>query len=394
MWYKKNSVYLDGASNTPVDPKVFKAMRPYLTGRFVGNTASTHEFGEKAFTVLENGRDELSKLIGCEPDEVYFTSGATEGNNWVIQGLALHEKIYNNMKKNHIIVSCVEHSSILNMCKELENWGFEIDYLPINKKRGGIVTAATLKQHLKSTTLLVCIMAVNNEIGSNNIITALGRVVQKSNAWFLCDCTQALSYGGKDMKIAERFYNVDYLTFSGHKIYGPTGTGCLIARKRAPLYCMIHGGSQEDGLRGGTVNLAGIVGLIEAYSQMSKHDYFEHYTSLYEYLLERIKEENLPIVLNVEPTVYSIISIRLETDKIAFSENYTFADALAVQGIACSSTSACDEKDPDEHHLSHVLKALGLSNLDIARSARLSFTKYNTKKDIDLLITAVKKIIA
>lgn len=383
-------IYFDGAANTPVDKKVFRVMKPYLTNNYVGNSSSIHEHGINSARALMEARKTCASIFKCTPEEVYFTSGATEGNNWVIQSLALHEKMFNGMQKNHIIVSNTEHSSILNTCKELENWGFKITYLPT---RQGVVSVRDLKQVIKPTTLLICIMSVNNELGTTNPIVQLSRMAKKRKVLFLCDCTQSVGYGGDNIRLCSTYPSVDYFTFSAHKIYGPTGVGCLIARKDAPLYSMIHGGSQEQGLRGGTSNLAGIIGMIQAIKLMDNKSLKKYYLDLFNYFVVNLPKD-IHLSFNVmKPTHYSIMNIRLTKAKTIFSKDYTLADALINKGMACSSTSACDLQDETKDPaLSHVLLAVGLTEQEIVSSARISFTKYTTKKDINKLIKALEAI--
>lgn len=380
----KKTLYFDSAANTPLDKKVFRAMKPFLTKGFVGNSQSIHDYGIKASNAVETSREKIAQTLGFQSDEVYFTSGATESNNWVLKSLALQELFSEKLPKKHIVVSSIEHSSIINTCHELENWGFNITY--VKPDRNGMITAKEIRPALRFNTLLVCVMAVNNETGVKNPINAIGMVAHRNKSLMMSDCTQLLSYGSSECKLREQNPFVDYFTFSGHKIYGPTGTGCLIVRSRAPIYPYVVGGGQEFGLRGGTLNVAGVVGLAKAIELIAERDYRPFYEELFNYFTGKMIEKNIPFMLNVIPVHRNIISLNLSH----FMNDTELASTMNNCGIACSAGSACDATSASEP--SHVLVALGLEQKDINNTIRISFSKYTTLKEIDTLVGVIETL--
>lgn len=391
--FKRKPAFLDGASNTPIDRAVVRAMKPYLRPRFVGNSMSTHDYGIKANKVVVAARQTIADVLGVKPSEVYFTSGATEGNNWVILSTALAQ-IRKKTGRNRIVCSSTEHSSVVNSCKSLEGIGFEVVMIPPNQN--GRITLAKAKPLITETTALVCVMAVNNETGLANEADEIAKYAKQKGALNLIDCTQALGFGGSEMKLAARYPHGDYMTFSGHKIYGPTGIGCLIARDDVPLDPILYGGAQERGKRGGTHNVAGIVGLAKAVQLMAKHDYLWHFTELFSYVLtkaDQISPKKWRTLFvpkyDINKDHIGIISLRLQFDGPGYA-----SDLLSTMGIAASSGSACDAANGifDDPQPSHVLTAMGFDAEEARHIVRISFTKYTTKRDIDRLFRAIKQI--
>ncbi len=381
------NVYLDSASNTSLDKKVFRAMKPYLSSSFCGNSQSTHDYGVNASIAISNARELIANYTGFLTKEIYFTSGATESNNWVLKSLALHELYYEPTKKKHIVVSSIEHASVLRCCQQLEKMGFTITYVEPNE--AGIITVKNVKKALRFDTLLVCVMAVNNETGVQNPVNSIGKIVHQNKSLMMSDCTQYLSYGDGYCRLKDKMPFVDYFTFSAHKIYGPTGVGCLIARSRAPLYPLLIGGGQENGMRGGTSNTAGIVGMAEAYKLMAQTSYEPHFVMLYDYLLEQLGKKSIPFKLNATPTHKNIISLNLSY----FMRDSDLASLFANYGIAVSAGSACEAvSDAIESKPSHVLKALHLPDYEIHNTIRVSFSKHTTKKDIDALVRVIETL--
>lgn len=392
-------IYLDSAANTPVDKEVFSAMRPYMTGGFVGNSHSIHKRGVAASQVVENARQSMAVCLGVQPGEIFFTSGATEANNWVIKALALRElSLPENKRKNHILCSTVEHSSVLNTCKSLQNLGFNVEFF--NCDSTGKLTVKNIRGKVTPKTLLVCALAVNNETGVVNDIEDIAHYVYKTNkeTRVLCDSTQLIPLGRKGIKksfdLARLYPHVDFFTFSAHKIYGPEGVGCLVARSDTKLPALLNGGAQEQGKRGGTHNLPGIVGMAKALQLVVNNSLSEHYYSLYNYAYMCIMELNekygLSIKINGKPSSYHIMNINC-------SSIGTFADlssTLASRGIDCSPGAACGEEETDDEiPASHVLLAMGLSKEEAHASVRISFSKYNTTQDIKTLFKILENII-
>ena len=381
---KLKTYYFDNAANTPLDREVFNVMKPFMTKNYVGNSQSIHDYGVASSTAVEISRERIAQNLGFKSEEIYFTSGASESNNWVLKSLALHELYSEKSPKKHLVVSAIEHSSIINTCHELERWGFNITYVKPNAS--GQVTVKEIRPALRFNTLLVCVMAVNNETGVKNPINAIGMMAHRNKSLMMSDCTQLLSYGSSERKLKESYPFVDYFTFSGHKIYGPTGVGCLIARSRAPLYPFISGGGQEFGLRGGTSNVAGIMGLGKAVANICKNDYKPLFEEMFNHLIKTLKQKGIPFTLNAIPTHKNIISLNLSS----FMNDSELASTFNNYGIACSAGSACDSAESTQP--SHVLVAMGLSEKDISNTVRISFSKYTTLKEINALVKVVEKL--
>ncbi|MCD6312324.1 MAG: cysteine desulfurase, partial [Thaumarchaeota archaeon] len=251
--FRKRKIYMDYASTTPIDPRVLKAMLPYLREKF-GNTMSPHSWGMEAREALESARETIASFINTLPAEVIFTSSATESNNLAIKGAALASKD----KGRHVVTSLIEHLSVLEPCRWLERNGFEVTYLKVD--RNGVVDPVEVEKAIRRDTILVSIMHANNEIGTIEPIEEIGEICEEKNVIFHVDAAQSL---GK-LPIDVKKLNVDLLTMSGHKIYGPKGIGALYVREGVKLEPLLHGGGHEHGLRSSTVNVAGAVGFAEA----------------------------------------------------------------------------------------------------------------------------------
>ena len=396
----KKNLYFDGAANTPIDKKVLKAMMPYMKNHYVGNSFSPHMDGQKSMMAIEDARKTILNSFGYSEDtgeKIYFTSGSTEANNWVIQSLCIHElseakRNSEYIMKNEIVCSTIEHASVLSACKAMEELGFVIKYAkPTTLKHSipGSVITSKARKLITDRTLLVCIMSVNNETGISNPVNEIAAVAHSHGAYMLSDMTQALSYGGDYIDLHKKYPRVDYMTMSGHKIYGPLGTGCLIRNPEAPLYPFIHGGHQEDGLRGGTSNTAGIVGLAKAVELMKANPHELYYEHLYKVLLENLGDIGR---INVKPKYKYIVSLNISgVGKFPFQA----VDYMNVNGISCSAASACHtEFEPtlDELSYSYVLKELGFTEDQMINTIRLSFTKYTTEKDIIKFCNILKEL--
>lgn len=393
------STFLDAASNTSLDKRVLKAMEPYLSEKFVGNSRSIHDFGIKASEVIEESREKMGLIFGVPSANIIFTSGATEGNNMVIKGLAysqLASKLKKKDQKRHIICCATEHDSVINPCKQLEKIGFKVSY--IKPHADGRIYLKDIKLAIKSDTLLICVMAINNELGVENETSEITTYARERGIPTLVDCTQLVSYGKSSLWLRYNYQSATFFTFSGHKIYGPAGTGCLVANGDYALQLLkgnglIVGGAQELGLRGGTSNVAGIVGLGKAIELMEAEDYSSYFEDLYEYLISELKANfQDKWHLNAEPDHKNIISINFED---YFDLTDSLASDLAIRGIGVSAASACDSEHDETagaFNPSHVLAALGLSEKAIRNTIRVSFCKYSTRKDVDCLIEQLKEI--
>ncbi len=391
---KKKGIYLDYASTTPLDPRVFAAMKPYFSQKF-GNPMSMHSFGREAGEGVEKSRKQTASFFGCEPEEIFFTSGATESNNMAIKGTVLARLSQNEKTKPHIATTSIEHSCVLETCRMLEKRGTaEVTYLPVPKD--GVIKASDVKKGIRENTLLVSIMYANNEIGTIQPIGEIGKILKKINEsrqktgsskiLFHTDAAQAVNYLDCN---AERL-KVDLLTASAHKIYGPKGVGCLYVRKNTPIERIQDGGGHESGLRAGTLNVPGIVGLGEALelAEKERKKNFSQTKKLRDYLLSRIMKETKGVKLNGSKIKRLPNNINL-TVKGAEGEGILLG--LDLDGVAVSTGSACSSGDL---HPSHVLSAVGLSDEESHGSLRVTLGRYTTKREIDFTVTALKDNVA
>ncbi len=397
-------VFLDAASNTAIDRKVLRKIRPYMTEKFVGNSRSIHDFGIRASIEVEKARKKISEIVCVEQKNVIFTSGATESNNMVIKGLAYRELSSKKAKKNqkrHIICSATEHDSVINACKQLEKIGFKVDYVSPNKEGG--ITLDDVKELFTDNTLLICVMSVNNELGTMNQVKQITSYAKEKGVFSLVDCTQLVGYGGPSLELGFLYPNADYFSFSGHKIYGPEGTGCLIVNNEDALEALVGnglivGGAQEEGIRGGTSNVPGIVGIATALERMYsyKMQLSLIYNDLYEYLTNQLSNVfGDKWHLNAIPRHKNIISLNFECLSNSESVSLSLAEELAIQGVAVSAGSACDSQHDEsegDFNPSHVLVALGLNEHGIRSTVRVSFNRKTTRRDVDLLVRALQNI--
>jgi cysteine desulfurase len=389
---KKMKIYLDYASTTPVDPRVFGAMRPYFSQKY-GNPMSLHSFGREANEAVEYARQQAADFFGCEPSEIIFTSGATESNNLALKGatIAHVSHFQKNKIKPHIITTQFEHSCILASCKKLEEQGMaEVTYLTVGKE--GVINAKDVQKNIKKNTILISIMYANNEIGTIQPLKEIGKLISKINKnretkiLFHTDAVQAVNY--LDCKVDH--LGVDFLTASAHKIYGPKGVGCLYIRKNTPLKRIQDGGGHEAGLRAGTLNVPGIVGLGAALELAEKERSRNHkiVEKLRDYLILRVVREIKGVKLNGS-----------KIKRISNNANFIFRDVegegmllgLDLVGIAVSTGSACSSGDLRP---SHVLTAIGLAEEESHGSLRVTLGKYTTKQEIDYFINSLKEVVA
>lgn len=384
-------VYLDHAATTPVDPAVLDAMRPYFSEKF-GNPMSLHSFGQEAREAVEKARKQVANFLHCKNNEVIFTSGATESNNLAIKGVVLALRSRASKSAPHIITSSFEHHCVLETCKSLEeNKLAEATYLPVYKD--GIVKVADIKKAIRPNTVLVSIMYVNNEIGTVQPIAEIGKIIKKYNSQlpasnshvlFHTDATQAINYFNCDVKKL----NIDLLSLSGHKIYGPKGVGALYIKKGTLIKRMQDGGEQEFNLRAGTHNVPEIVGLAAAIQQVKGQRLkVKGLESLRDYLIKKVLKEISDSYLNGSLKFRSSNNANFRFDNV---EGESVVLALDQAGIAASTGSACSSGTLEP---SHVLMALGLKHVQAHGSLRLTLGKNTTRKDIDYTATQLKNII-
>ena len=376
----KLPIYLDNHATTPVDPRVLETMLPYFTETF-GNAASrNHEFGWKAEEGVERGREQVAKVVGATPKEIIWTSGATESDNLAIKGVA---EMYRE-KGNHIITEVTEHKAVLDTCKRLEKYGFEVTYLPVQKD--GRVDLGELRKAITERTILITIMYANNEIGVVQPIAEIGAIAKEKGVFFHVDGVQAV---GK-IPVDVMKDNIDLLAMSGHKIYGPKGVGALYVRRRNPrvqLAPLIDGGGHERGMRSGTLNVTGIVGLGKACELCQEEMATEsvRMRGLRDRLRESIFSQLDEVFVNGSMTH------RLPNNlNISFAYVEGESMLMGINDIAVSSGSACTSATLEP---SYVLKALGVGE-DLAHtSIRFGLGRFNTEEEVDYVSARVVETV-
>lgn len=378
MKRQKKKIYLDYAATTPIDPQVFKKMLPFLKEKF-GNTMSLHSLGQEAKTALEEAREIVANSLGANPEEIIFTSSATESNNFALKGIAFANK----EKGKHIIISSIEHPCVMESAKWLEKQGFEITRLKVDKY--GLVDLNDLEKAIKKTTILVSIMHANNEIGTIEPIEEIARLCREKDVYFHTDAAQTF---GK-IPIDVKRINADLVTISSHKIYGPKGAGALFVRKGVKITPLIHGGGQEMGLRSSTVNLPAIIGFAEAVKicQKEMKKEIERLIKLRDYLISKILKKVEGVRLNGHPQKRLPNNINFSFKGV---EGESLVFKLDMAGIAVSTGSACSSAKLEP---SHVLLAIGLSPKDAHGSLRISLGRWTKKSDIDYLLDILPKIV-
>lgn len=371
-------IYLDNASTTRLDNRVLAKMKPYLLESY-GNASSIHFMGQQNNLILEATREKIAKIFNTEARELIFTSCATESNNLIIKGVMKA----NTDKGKHLIVSAIEHPCVLQSARALVKEGFKLDIAPVNKD--GLVDLAALEQLIKPDTVLVSVMAINNEIGTIQDLQKIAALVHAKGAYFHSDIVQAVPYLELDFKKI----GIDLASLSAHKFHGPKGVGLAYVNKNIKIEPLIVGGDQEEGRRAGTYNLPGIVGLGEALdlAYQERAETIAKTTELRDYLWQKIKTEIPEVRLNGSlshrsPANLNILFARIEGEAILMD--------LSMKGICVSTGSACSA-----HNLktSYVLQAIGLTADELNSNIRFSLGKLNNKKEIDLAVIALKKTI-
>ena len=375
----KQIIYLDNAATTKTAPEVVKAMLPYFSEHY-GNPSSIYSLGTESKKVVSEVRESIAKSLGAANNEIYFTAGGSEADNWAIKATA---EAY-AQKGKHIITSAIEHHAVLHTCEYLEKRGFEVTYVGVDEN--GILKLDELEKAIRPDTILISVMFANNEIGTIQPIKEIGRIAKEHGVLFHTDAVQA--YGQLPINVDE--YQIDMLSASAHKLNGPKGIGFLYIRKGLKTRSFIHGGAQERSRRAGTENVPGIVGLgaasERAFARMEEKTKKE--IELRDYLIRRIEEEVPYCRLNGDRT-------RRLPNNVNFSFRFVEGESLLImldmRGICASSGSACTSGSLDP---SHVLLAIGLPHEIAHGSLRLTLSEENTKEELDTTVEAIKEIVA
>lgn len=362
-------IYLDYSATTPVDKRVVKAMAPFFVERF-GNTMSLHSFGQEAKVTLEESRKKIATLIKCKPSEIFFTGSATESNNLALKGI----------ETKHIIISAIEHPCIMETAKWLEKKGVKVTRVPVNKD--GLVSSKDIKNAITKETGLVSIIHASNEIGTIQPIEEIAKICQEKKVLFHTDASQ--SFG----KIPLNLKNIDLMTASSHKIYGPKGSALLFVRDKVKIEPLLHGGGQENGLRPSTVNLPAIVGFAKAseiaFQEMKKESQ----------RLTKLRDRLIKEVLKIDKVRLNGHSTKRLPNNANFSFSFIEGESLVLEldlaGIAVSTGSACSSRKLEP---SYVLMALGLKHEQAHGSLRVSLGRETTEKDIDSFVKNLIKIV-
>jgi len=364
-------VYLDYAATAPTDPEVIKAMEPYFFEVF-GNPSSIHTFGQEAKKAIEDAREKVASFLGAKPEEIVFTSGGTESDNFAIEGVsyAKHEK------GNHIIISAIEHHAVGEPAKFLEKRGFKITVVGVDKD--GLVDPGDIKKAITDKTILISLMHANNEIGTIQPIADIGKIAREKGIYFHSDAVQTVGH----IPVNVNDLNVDLLSLSAHKFYGPKGAGALYIRKGTRIERFLHGGDQEKGRRASTQNTPGIVGLGKAIElcsvKMEEEAKFQ--SGLRDRLLKEIPKRIPEVYLNGHPTKRLPNNVNFS---IKYIEGESILLSLDMLGIAASTGSACTSSSLEP---SHVLLAIGLSHEIAHGSLRITFGRWTKEEDIAYLL--------
>ncbi len=371
-------VYMDYSATTPMKDEVINEMLPYFKERF-GNASSIYSIGAKSKEVIDESRKKVANILGANPNEIYFTSGGSESDNWAIKGVACANKD----KGNHIITTKIEHHAVLHTCEYLQQNGFNITYLDVDEY--GMIDVKQLEEAITDKTILISIMFANNEVGTIQPIKEIGRIAKNNNIYFHTDAVQAI--GNVNIDVNE--LNIDLLSLSAHKFYGPKGIGCLYIRKGVKIHSYIHGGAQESRKRAGTENIPSIVGLAKAlelsYQNLEKHN--EKLLKLRNRMISQIKDRIDYVKFNghLEKRLPGNINVCIN-----YVEGEALLLSLDIEGIQASSGSACTSGSTGA---SHVLLAMGVPQEIAHGSLRFSLGDFNSEEDVDYVVNKLVKIV-
>jgi cysteine desulfurase len=369
-------IYLDNSATTPVDKRVLEAMKPFFS-KIYGNASSLHKFGQEAKRNMEESREKIAQLIKAKREEIIFTSGGTESDNLAIKGICFADK-----EKNHIITSNIEHPAVLHTCHWMEKQGFKVSYLPVDKF--GLVDPSRVENMITENTGLVSIMLANNEIGTIEPIKEIGKICRDKGVIFHTDAVQA--FGKIPIDVDKN--NIDLLSISAHKIYGPKGVGALFIRNEISIEPILHGGGHENEIRSGTENVAGIVGFGAAAENAKKEMKKEIVRET------KLRDKLINGVLKIDKSHLNGHPTKRLPNNTNFWFNYIEGESLIAylnaKGIAASTGSACSSKSLEP---SHVLLAIGLKHEQAHGSLRMTLGKENTDKDINYVLEVLPTII-
>lgn len=372
-------VYMDHGAGMPLDSRVFEAMKPYFRENY-GNPSSSHSFGNSARNAMESAREKVALLVAAEkPQEVIFTSGGTESNNLAIKGFAYR----NREKGNHIITTAIEHISVINICKFLQKQGFEVSHVPVDKQ--GVVDLEKLEEAINDRTILISVMYANGEIGTVQPIREIGKLARENNIVFHVD---AVAAAGK-VPINVKKENIDLLSLSSNDMYGPKGVGALYIKKGTKIQPIIQGGGQERGLRSGTENIPGIVGMGKAaeIAQNEMESEGKRLTALRDKLIKGVLDKIEYSFLNGHPTERLPNNANL---RFSYIEGESLILGLDMYGVQVSSGSACTSKTLEP---SHVLLAIGLAHEEAHGSLVFTLGKQNLEEDVDYVLEVLPDVV-
>lgn len=373
----KKIIYIDNAATTKLSKKVLNEMMPYLTKNY-GNPSSIYSLAQESASAIKKAREKTAKVLGAQPNEIYFTSGGTESDNWAIKGIA----DANKEKGRHIITTSIEHHAVLHTCQNLEKQGFAVTYLPVQSN--GIISLDDLKRAIRKDTILISIMFANNEIGSIQPIKEIGKIAKEKGIYFHTDAVQAVGH----IPIDVNELNIDLLSLSAHKFNGPKGVGALYVRNGTKISNLIHGGAQERKLRAGTENVPGIVGLGKAIEiAIEDMDKKNEYVS-------NLRDRLINGLLKIPDTILNGDSKLRLPGNVNVCFKYIEGESILLHldqlGICASSGSACTSASLQP---SHVLLAIGLP-VEIAHgSLRLTLSNENTQEEVDYVLSQLPSII-
>ena len=368
------SIYFDNAATTRVDDEALKAMLPYFTEKY-GNASSTHFIGQEAKNAMEMGRKVIAKAIGAKPQEIVFTSGGTEANNFALKGMFFASY----PEKNHIITTRIDHDCVLNSCKWLETRGAKITYLDVDAE--GFISLEELENSITDKTILVSVIHGNNEIGTIQDLEAIGKICKKKGVLFHTDACQSFT----KVPIDVRKQNLDFVTLNAHKIHGPKGVGVLYVRDGMQIMPLAHGGGHERKMRSGTENVPGIVGFAKAVEIANKKNIEK---------MERLRERLIDGILKITNTRLNGSREKRLCNNVNISFNNIEGEAIGGYlenlGICTSTGSACASHSLET---SHVLRAIGLTPVQANSSIRMSISKYTTEEEVDYVLDVLPKIV-